>query len=322
MRLVFFAAGDFAIPALELAAREHSVVLLVAPPAKPRGRKMLVQSCPAAARAKEINVAVLETANSETICEQTKKAKPEAIVAADYGALLPPEILNIPPRGAINIHPSLLPRWRGAAPVVHSILAGDSETGVCIMQMDEGLDTGNILARKQMPMPEEITGGELSALLAKTGAMLLAEVLTTNPQPSPQKKTGASYAPKPEKAARVLDFTKPAEQAARQIRAFSPADPAHTIINGQQINIHRCKFNKLTPPPSLMGGVGGGKPQAGEQPQPGTITTADKNGIAVICGDGNAVIFLEMQRAGKKKMPAAEFLRGFPLTAGDCAAPR
>ena len=295
MRVVFAGGGKFALPVMELLAQTHDIVLATTPPPKPAGRKMTLTPCPAAKRARELNLQVLETADKNKLAAAVIDKKPDAIVVADYGVLLPPAVLNASPRGALNIHPSLLPRWRGAAPIARAILAGDKETGICIMQMDEGIDTGAILLCERLPLPEDKNCGELTEHLAQLGAKLMLRALKENPAPTPQSAGGITYAKKLTRAEGIINYDNPAQQAARQIRAFAPA---RTIINGAQINIHK----------------GAAKPHNGNGAN-GEITNADATGITIKCARG-ALILTEIQRAGKSRMSLSDFLRGFPIKAG------
>ena len=295
MRVVFAGGGKFALPVMELLAQTHDIVLATTPPPKPAGRKMTLTPCPAAKRARELNLEVLETADKNKLAAAVIDTKPDATIVADYGVLLPPAVLNASPRGALNIHPSLLPRWRGAAPIARAILAGDKETGICIMQMDEGLDTGAILLCEKLPLPEDKNCGKLTEHLAQQGAKLMLRALKENPAPTPQSAEGITYAKKLTRAEGIINYDNPAQQAARQIRAFAPA---RTIINGAQINIHK----------------GAAKPHDGDGAN-GEITNADATGITIKCAQG-ALILTEIQRAGKSRMSLSDFLRGFPIKAG------
>ena len=298
MRVVFAGGGKFALPVMELLAQTHDIVLATTPPPKPAGRKMTLTPCPAAKRARELNLEVLETADKNKLAAAVIDKKPDATIVADYGVLLPPEVLNAAPRGALNIHPSLLPRWRGAAPIARAILAGDKETGVCIMQLDEEWDTGAILLCERLPLPEDKNCGEITEHLAQLGAKMMLRALKENPKPTPQSAQGITYAKKLTRAENIINYAASAEQAARQIRAFAPSSPARTTINGVQISIHKGAALKH-------------KSNAAN----GEILKADATGITIKCAE-DAITFTELQRAGKRKMPVADFLRGFPIKAG------
>ena len=298
MRIVFAGGGKFALPVMELLAQTHDIVLATTPPPKPAGRKMTLTPCPAAKRARELNLQVLETADKNKLAAAVIDKKPDATIVADYGVLLPPEVLNASPRGALNIHPSLLPRWRGAAPIARAILAGDKETGICIMQMDEGLDTGAILLCERLPLPEDKNCGELTEHLAQLGAKLMLRALKENPTPTPQNTQGITCAKKLTRAESIINYDNTAQQIANQIRAFAPSSPARTTINGVQINIHKAAPTK----------------HPANTPN-GKIISANATGITIKCAE-DAITFTELQRAGKRKMPAADFLRGFPIKTG------
>ena len=282
-------------------AKSLPIILAITPPPKPRGRKLQTQSCPAASRARQLNLQLLETADTQQSARQMKDAKADAIVVADYGLLLLPDALVCAPHGALNIHPSLLPKWRGAAPIARAILAGDLETGVCIMQMDEGLDTGAILLRQSIPLSEDKNCGEISAQLATLGAKMIMQTLMQNPPPQAQSTEGIKYARKLTNAENIIDYNQPAQTAARQIRAFAPYRAARTKINGANIGILKAMAITET---------GNGKN--------GEILRADNDGIVIKCSDG-AIVFLQLRREGKTAQPAAAFLRGFPITPGDIA---
>ena len=298
MRIVFAGGGKFALPVMELLAQTHDIVLATTPPPKPAGRKMTLTPCPAAKRARELNLQVLETADKNKLAAAVIDKKPDATIVADYGMLLPPAVLNASPRGALNIHPSLLPRWRGAAPIARAILAGDKETGICIMQMDEGIDTGAILLCEKLPIPEDKNCGELTEHLAQLGAKLMLRALKENPTPTPQSATGITCAKKLTRAESIINYDNTAQQIANQIRAFAPSSPARTTINGVQINIHKAAPAK----------------HPANTPN-GEIISANATGITIKCAR-DAITFTELQRAGKRKMPAADFLRGFPIKTG------
>ena len=222
-------------------------------------------------------------------------------VVAAYGLILPPEVLRIPVRGCLNIHASLLPRWRGAAPIQRAILAGDALTGISIMQMDRGLDTGPVLAAESLPIAADDTSASLHDKLAELGARLIATVLSRLERgelsAEPQAAAGASYAAKITKAEAGIDWSEAASVLERKVRAFNPLPGASTMIRGVGLKIWRA----------------GVSPAEGS---PGTILEAGANGIVVACGTGSLCV-LELQRAGGKKLAAAQFLAGFPLAAGE-----
>ncbi|MFZ2854533.1 MAG: methionyl-tRNA formyltransferase, partial [Rhodocyclaceae bacterium] len=224
-------------------------------------------------------------------------AEAEAMVVAAYGLILPPALLAIPRRGCLNIHASLLPRWRGAAPIQRAILAGDQETGICIMQMDAGLDTGPLLLSAAVPIAADDTSATLHDKLAMSGAQLIVDALARLPLPAePQPASGATYAAKIGKAEAALDWRQPAAALLRSIRAFNPFPGAFSPFDGAPIKIWCAEAT-----------VGSG--------EPGVVLEVDKRGIVVACGEG-ALRLTELQKAGGKRLPAKQWLAGTPLLPG------
>ena len=222
------------------------------------------------------------------------------LVVAAYGLLLPPEVLALPRLGCINIHASLLPRWRGAAPIQRAIEAGDAQSGITIMQMDEGLDTGPMLLARSIPILPEDTTGSLHDRLAALGAELVVEALRRLPDglpATPQPLEGVTYAAKIAKAEAALDWRRPAAELARAVRAFNPFPGAHGSLGGTAVKIWRAQ------PVDLRG-------------EPGEVLASGPEGIVVACGSG-ALRLAELQRPGAKRMAAREFLAGFPVSVGD-----
>jgi methionyl-tRNA formyltransferase len=229
-----------------------------------------------------------------------RNAHPEAIVVAAYGMLLPPSVLAIAPFGALNIHASLLPRWRGAAPIQRALLAGDEETGITIMQMDEGLDTGPILSRHAVPIDGDDDAGSLHDKLAALGAdaivSALEDLAAGRARATPQPAKGATYARKIDKAETRLDWARSAVEAERVVRAFRPAPGAFTTLDGEVLKIWRAE-------PTRDSGA------------PGTVLKSNAQGVVVACGQGGLRL-TELQRAGGRRVGVEEFLRGRPLAAG------
>jgi methionyl-tRNA formyltransferase len=221
-------------------------------------------------------------------------------VVAAYGMILPPSILAIAPHGALNIHASLLPRWRGAAPVQRALLAGDRETGISIMKMDAGLDTGPVLAQRSLAIAQDEDAGSLHDRLAALGAemmtMTLAELLAGRVQATPQSPTGVTYARKIEKEETRLDWSRPAAELERAVRAFRPSPGATSSLEGEPLKIWRARVGK-------------------ERGIPGTVLHLSGDAIVVGCGV-DALEVTELQRSGARRLAAAEFLRGHPLTPG------
>ena len=293
MRVIFFGSGAFAVPVLHALTGEHEVCLTICPPARPAGRKMCLTSSPLALTAQQWSLPLVEGLAGDDLTQKIHAMAPEALIVCDYGGLLPAAVLSLPPRGGLNVHPSLLPRWRGAAPIERAILAGDQETGVTIMQMDAGLDCGDILLQEKILLTPNINAGELSDILSAMSARLLLRALREKPPPTPQDSSQATYARKIHAAERRLNFTNSAAEEARRVRAFAPHPGAYTILAGERIKVcaARCQNTQGT---------------AGE------ILSADQNGIVIACRHG-ALALTEIGREGKKIMTAADFLRGFSL---------
>ncbi len=310
MRIAFMGTPDFAVPTLDaLLEAGHEVVAVYTQPPRPGGRrgKELTPS-PVHKRAEAMGIEVRAPVRLRGEEEQAAFAALDldvAVVAA-YGLILPEPILNAPRHGCLNVHGSLLPRWRGAAPVQRAILAGDEKTGVCIMQMEKGLDTGPVFACRETAIGKK-TAGELTAELAAIGAALMVEVLdqfdvmTAEPQP----EDGVTYAHKIEKAEARLDFAQSAKGAERQVRAFAPAPGAFFEFAGERVKV----FEALAFPD-------GGLSAGADQPPPGTVVNDD---LWIACGR-QFLVPQTVQRAGKGVVKTAEMLRGFPIPAGTMLA--
>ena len=300
LRLAFMGTPDFALPSL-LALRDagHEIAAVYSQPARPAGRKQALRDSPVAAAAKEMG---LPLRTPETLGGEEERAAfaalgLDAAVVVAYGLLLPKAILAAPRLGCINVHASLLPRWRGAAPIQRAILAGDRESGVTIMQMEEGLDSGPILSCRAIPLEPETTGETLHDALAQLGAALLTETLAAlaegRARPKPQPQEGVTYAAKLHRAESRLDWQRPAVELERQVRAFTPWPGSHFEDRGSPIKVLRA---------SLAEGEG----------QPGEVLDRE---MTVACGKG-ALRLLELQRPGRSAQPAEAFLRGYPLPVG------
>ena len=228
-----------------------------------------------------------------------REIAPDVIVVAAYGLILPQAVLDIPARGCLNIHASLLPRWRGAAPVQRAILAGDAHTGVCIMRMEAGLDTGPVLMRREVPIGARDTAGSLTEGLARLGAEAIVDTLRQlgSLEPVPQPAEGVTYAAKISREDARIDWTDEARVIDRLVRAFNPVPGAETHFAGQPLKIWAAE---------PVAGVG----------QPGQVLSASPQGIVIACG-GDALRVTELQRAGARRMKADEFLRGTPFSVGD-----
>jgi len=297
MRIAFMGTPDFAVPTLDsLAAAGHDIVAVYSQPPRPAGRGKAPRPSPVQQRAEALGIEVRTPLSLRDQDEQARFAELDldlAVVAA-YGLILPLPILHAPVHGCLNVHASLLPRWRGAAPVQRAILAGDTMTGVTIMAMARGLDTGPMLAVEAVPIAGK-SAGILTAELAQVGAALLVRVvgdLGRHP-PVSQPEEGVTYAAKIDKAEARIDFGQTAELVDRQVRAFNPAPGAFFEIGAERIRVLAAEI------------VAGSGP-------PGTVADAR---LTIFCGEG-AVRPVTVQRAGRAPMAAAELLRGFPIAPG------
>jgi len=310
VRLVFAGTPEFAAQALQaILAAGHQVVLVLTQPDRHAGRGMELHASPVKqlALANGIEVFQPATLRDEAAQQRLRSVGADAMIVAAYGLILPQAVLDLPRLGCINIHASLLPRWRGAAPIQRALLAGDGETGVCIMQMDAGLDTGPVLLRASLPIAADETAATLHDRLAALGARLIVEALAQAlPVPSPQPAAGATYAAKIDKAEAPLDWRLPALQLARQVRAFNPFPGAVARLPGVALKVWRAEAEAAG--------------ATTEPAEPGTVLAADRHGIVVACGDG-ALRLTELQKAGGKRLAVAQFLAGTPIAAGSAFEP-
>ena len=304
MKLIFAGTPEFAAQALDaIVAAGHQVTLVLTQPDRPAGRGMSLQPSPVKQRALAAGIEVFQPVSLKDAAAQARVAAAvaegaEVMVVAAYGLILPQTVLDLPRFGCINIHASLLPRWRGAAPIQRALLAGDAETGVCIMQMEAGLDTGPVLMREAFPIAGDDTTASLHDKLAELGARLCVEVLRRWPLPAtPQAATGVTYARKIDKAEAMIDWRRTAIELDRHVRAFNPFPGAQTRFAGQNIKLWRAW-------PLAVAG------------EPGCILALDREQIVVACGEG-ALAIGELQKAGGKRLPVREFLAGRPLEPGD-----
>lgn len=308
MRIVFMGTPDFAVGTLEaLIAAGHEVVGVVTKTDRPVGRKQELKPSPVKVCAVEHGIPVLQPArvkgNSE-FYEKLKKMAPDVIVVAAYGKIIPAEILTLPPHGCLNVHASLLPKYRGAAPIQWAVIDGEEKSGVTIMQMNEGLDTGDILAVKEVPLDPGETGGSLFDRLAEAGASLLVETLPLvekgeiHPVPQPAESPTA-YARMIRKEDGRIDWSKDAVSIERLVRGMNPWPSAFTSLAGRNLKIWSAAV----------------APSASEE-APGTVLLADDGGIVVQTGSG-ALSIRELQLEGKKRMKAADFLRGHSISRGE-----
>jgi methionyl-tRNA formyltransferase len=300
MKLVFAGTPEFAAVSLAaLLAARHEVTLVLSQPDRPAGRGLKPQLSAVKRLALEHGLPVAQpvTLKDPTAVQSLTAADPQVMVVAAYGLILPPALLAIPARGCVNVHASLLPRWRGAAPIHRALLAGDRETGVTIMQMDAGLDTGAMLLQRVIPIGAADTTGTLHDKLAALGAELLIEALAANPAPRAQDAGTATYAPRIDKREAEIDWTRPAAEIGRQVRAFDPVPGAQTRLDETTLKIWRAQVES----------VGAGAP--------GTVSAAGPDGIVIACGT-QALRVTELQRAGGKRLPAQAFLAGHRIERG------
>ncbi|HWX64883.1 MAG TPA: methionyl-tRNA formyltransferase [Rhodanobacter sp.] len=302
LRLVFAGTPEFAVPCLEACrASGVEVVAVYTQPDRPagRGRKLTPSPVKQAAQAAGITVEQPESLKSAESQQALAAYQPDLLVVVAYGLILPRKVLAIPRLGCWNVHASLLPRWRGAAPIQRAILAGDSESGVDLMRMEAGLDTGPVLLQRRTPITREDTGGSLHDRLSTQGAEVLAEglrrtlageVLTPTPQPA----EGATYAHKLDKTEARLDFSRPALDLERQVRAFDPWPVAEGEIAGEPLRIWAAQAIELD-----------------HHATPGSVLAAGREGIDLACGDG-ALRVTALQRAGGKRIGAIDYLNARP----------
>ena len=291
----------FAVPTLRaLHAAGHEVLAVYSQPPRPAGRGRALTLCPVHEAALSLGLAVRSPARLRSDAAEHAAFAAldlDAAVVAAYGLILPPAMLAAPRRGCLNVHASLLPRWRGAAPIQAAVLAGDAETGITIMQMDAGLDTGAMLLRGRVPIGPRATTAELHDALAALGAHLAVQTLRDPPAPVPQPAEGATYAPKLTRDSGRLDWTQPAALLDRQVRAFTPWPGAWTTLGTETLKVLHAE------------------PAGGGDGPPGTVG----GGLLVACGEG-ALRLLRVQRPGRAPMEADALLRGFPIPPGTLLA--
>ena len=302
MRLVFLGTPEFAVPTVDALARAgHQLLAVVAQPDRPAGRGQALKAPATKLWAQAHGVAVLqpEKVRDGTLAAALAPLRPDALVVTAYGRILGPDLLRLAPLGAVNVHASLLPRWRGAAPIQWAVVAGDAETGVSIMQMDEGLDTGDVLLARTLAIGAEETAEALAPRLAALGGQAIVEALPLLAAgalvPVKQEAAEVTLAPILTKAHGLLDFARPAAELACRVRGFTPWPGAFTTVSGKVLKIHRAA-------------VAPGQAPTGA---PGTVTLA--GGLPrVTCGDGASLELLEVQPEGKKRMAARDFVNGLP----------
>lgn len=304
-RIIFMGTPDFAVPALQnLLASEHQIVAVVTQPDKGKGRGKKLTPPPIKVVAEQAGIHVLQPTKIKTdeFYDTLKSFKPDLIVVVAYGKILPQEILTLPPLGCVNVHGSLLPRHRGAAPIQWAVISGDQTTGITIMQMNEGMDTGDILLPATIEMAHDETAGTLFEKLAQLGAETLITALTRLQQndlpPHRQNDDDATKAPPLKKEMGLIDWRKSAIDLHCLIRGLDPWPSAYTFLDGKRFRLFAPKVvNKDS------------------DAEPGTVLLADSNGILVATGS-NALLIKELQPEGKKRLSAEAFLCGYPLPAG------
>ena len=316
MRVIFAGTPEFARVALaRLLAAGFTVPLVLTQPDRPAGRGMKLQASPVKQCALDHGIAVAQPRSlrldgkypedAAAARDALLAAQADVMVVAAYGLILPQWVLDMPAKGCLNIHASLLPRWRGAAPIHRAIEAGDAETGVTIMQMDAGLDTGDMLLVEKTPIAPTDTTAVLHDRLADLGGRMIVEALELAAcgglQPVPQPAEGVTYAHKIEKAESEIDWSLPAHVIGQRIRAFDPFPGASTALQGEAIKVWCYEMDSC---------------QRLSNERCGQILASGPEGVTVACGEGGALRLTTLQRAGGKRLPVADFLRGFPLTVG------
>ena len=304
LRLIFMGTPDFAVPTLlALTAAGHDIVAVYTRAPKPAGRGMDMQVTPIEREARRLALPVFtpKTLRDEAAQDAFASHNVDAAVVVAYGLILPKAVLEAPRLGCFNVHASLLPRWRGAAPINRAVMAGDKESGVTIMQMDEGLDTGATVMREALPLLPDMTAGELHDALAQQGARLMPVALAAAERGAlsltPQPEAGVTYAEKISKSETRIDWSKPANEVHNHIRGLSPFPGAWFELDGVRVKALRTTLAEGSGAPGLA--------------------LDDK--LAIACGDG-AIRLVQIQRAGKQPMSADEFLRGTPVKAGTAVA--
>ena len=306
MRAIFAGTPEFAATGLRaLLVADAGVGLVLTQPDRPAGRGLKQTHSAVKQVAIEHGLALLQpvTLREPAIQQILRDFAPDVMVVAAYGLILPPEVLAIPVHGCINIHASLLPRWRGAAPIQRALLAGDEETGVCIMRMEAGLDTGPVLLRRATPIRPDDTAGTLHDRLADIGARAIVETIAAlkagGIAEQAQPEAGVTYAAKIRPAEAALDFGRSAIELERAVRAWNPWPIAHSALRGQAVRVWAARAEA-------------GRPGSA----PGTVLSAGSDGVAIACGEGQLTC-TELQRPGRGRLQAAEFLRGFPISPGE-----
>jgi methionyl-tRNA formyltransferase len=306
MRVVFMGSPDFAVPCLRALATTHEVALVVSQPDKPAGRgsQLTAPAVKVAAQALGLPVIQPKSAKTGELLDALAASGAELAVVVAYGKILPRLVLDALPRGCINVHGSILPKYRGAAPVQWAVIHGETETGVTIMQLDEGMDTGPVLLERRVAIEPEETSGELLARLAPIGAAALLEAISAiaagTARPHPQEHAEATHAPMLAKADGVIDFALPASAVAARIRGVDPWPGAQALHRDQIVKLFRARV----------------EPSTGDRPDVGKLLAIGSDGMHVATGNGTVVI-REIQAPGRKRMTAAQFASGRGIAVGD-----
>jgi methionyl-tRNA formyltransferase len=321
LRVAFAGTPEFALPALEALRARHEIAGVLTQPDRPsgRGRKLTASPVKHAALAAHLPLAQPHTLKGESARAQLTAWHPEVLVAVAYGLILPREVLQLPRLGCLNIHASLLPRWRGAAPVQRALLAGDRESGVTIMQMDEGLDTGPVLLQRRLAVRGDHTGGSLHEELASLGAAALLEALdglaagTLHGRPQPPE--GITYAPKIDKAEAHIDWTDDATHIERQVRAFNPRPVAETALGGERLRVYgaHALTGAALPPENATAATRNVHENDDKISEPGTIVAVREDSMIVRCGRGYLAI-TEVQRPGRRPVSVRDYSHGLTLS--------
>jgi methionyl-tRNA formyltransferase len=301
MRIVFAGTPDFAVPSLRAAAQRNEVVAVYTQPDRPAGRGRELTPSPVKREALLRGIEVVQPENFKAAVSKAalRALQPDLMIVVAYGLILPQSVLDIPTYGCWNVHASLLPRWRGAAPIQRAIEAGDRESGVCLMQMEKGLDTGPVLLSQALEIGANETGGQLHDRLAALGAQVLADGLGLlragiRPQPQLQPEEGVTYAHKLDKAEARLDWSQPASVLANKVRAFNPWPMAEAMVAGERLRLH-----------------GAVALDEAHSATPGSLLRAGRDGLDIACG-GGVLRIRTLQREGGRAITAADYLNGRP----------
>ena len=312
IRVVFLGTPRFAVPTLVslLADKTTEVVGLLTQPDRPAGRGQRSQSQPVKAIASDHGIPTLQSQrvkDDPKVVEFFRSTLPDVAVAVAFGQLLPRRVFDFPTHGTLNIHASLLPKYRGAAPVPHALLNGEGATGVTLMRIQEKLDSGPILGQEEIPIGREATTGEIEGLLALRGAALLMRLLLPyvdgQLRPRRQSKNGVSYAPMIQKAEACVDWNRPARRIHDLVRAFNPRPGAHSAFRGHPVKVWRTRLTSSTPTHREGG--------------PGSVFALPRKRIGVLCGDRRVIELVQVQPANRRRMDAVEFANGIRLREGE-----